>query len=85
MHFRGRPFLYLYDSYQVPRDEWRALLSANGASTIRGTKYDCTMIALLVEVWFSSSNTFCSCRRILLLHPLTQHHLLKDEAQGRDC
>lgn len=45
----GRPLIYLYDSYLTPAAEWAGIFKADGAHTIRGTKYDVAAIALWVK------------------------------------
>jgi len=41
--------IYLYDSYLVSPAEWAGLFKADGAQTVRGTKYDVAAIALWVK------------------------------------
>ena len=43
------PLIYVYDSYQTKPEDWARVLKPEGQTTIRGTKYDAVMIALLVE------------------------------------
>ncbi len=45
----NRPFIYLYDSYLISPADWAGLFKADGAQTIRGTKYDVAAIALWVK------------------------------------
>ncbi|XP_065837717.1 glycoprotein endo-alpha-1,2-mannosidase-like [Oscarella lobularis] len=42
------PMVYVYDSYLTDTQDWIDLLQPNGKSTVRGTKYDCVFISLLV-------------------------------------
>lgn len=47
---KSRPFLYIYDSYLIPRLEWQTILHKDGELSIRGDKKaDVIAIALLVE------------------------------------
>jgi glycoprotein endo-alpha-1,2-mannosidase len=41
--------IYLYDSYQLPVDQWKSLLSKDGSLTIRGTSIDCIAIGLVLD------------------------------------
>ena len=43
------PLLYIYDSYHTSPQEWAELLKPEGRLTIRNTRFDCMMIALIVE------------------------------------
>lgn len=43
------PFIYVYDSYLTPTEDWINILHPTGKMSIRGTKYDCLCITLLVE------------------------------------
>ena len=45
----NRPMIYLYDSYLVSPAAWADLFKADGAQTVRGTKYDVAAIALWVK------------------------------------
>jgi glycoprotein endo-alpha-1,2-mannosidase len=45
----NRPWVYLYDSYLTPAEEWATLLRPEGAQTIRGTEYDAVVIGLWVK------------------------------------
>ena len=45
----NRPWVYLYDSYLTPAEEWAAVLQPDGANTIRGTQYDAVVIGLWVK------------------------------------
>ncbi|KFD53297.1 hypothetical protein M513_05778 [Trichuris suis] len=47
--YGGKPVFYVYDSYLVAKDEWRSLLKANGELSIRATKYDSIVLALIVK------------------------------------
>ena len=43
------PMIYVYDSYFTPTEDWVNLLHPNGKLSIRGSKYDCICITLLVQ------------------------------------
>ena len=43
------PMMYIYDSYLIRPNAWSTILKKTSKNTIRGTKYDCIMIGLLVE------------------------------------
>jgi len=43
------PMFYVYDSYLTPYSNWAKSLKAGGHNSIRGTKYDAHVIALVVE------------------------------------
>lgn len=43
------PLFYVYDSYLTPPESWAELLTASGAHSIRGTRYDGVFVALIVE------------------------------------
>ncbi|XP_065183189.1 glycoprotein endo-alpha-1,2-mannosidase-like protein [Sycon ciliatum] len=45
----SRPIVYAYDSYKIPTDQWKALLTEGGAMSIRASKYDCLMVGLVVN------------------------------------
>ena len=45
----GRPLVYMYDSYTNSAQEWAEVLKPGRPSSIRGTKFDCIIIGLLVE------------------------------------
>lgn len=45
----GKPLLYVYDSYKIPKEEWSKLLSKNGSETVRNTNLDALYIGLWVE------------------------------------
>jgi glycoprotein endo-alpha-1,2-mannosidase len=47
--FRGRPMIYVYDSYLTGADEWHRLLHPAGDLTIRNTPYDVVAIGLWVN------------------------------------
>ena len=40
---------YVYDSYLTPYANWGKILKPEGKNSIRGTKYDASVIALVVE------------------------------------
>ncbi|KAK4871456.1 hypothetical protein RN001_016447 [Aquatica leii] len=44
------PVFYVYDSYLTPAVAWMEVLSAKGASTIRGGELDAVFIGLLVDI-----------------------------------
>ncbi|MHC4532386.1 MAG: molybdopterin-binding protein [Planctomycetota bacterium] len=44
-----RPMFYVYDSYLTPAKQWKAILSPDGAQTIRNTRYDSVVIGLWVK------------------------------------
>lgn len=48
---RGKllPLFYIYDSYLIKGEDWKALLQPDGKSTVRGTKLDAIFIGLLLE------------------------------------
>lgn len=48
------PLFYVYDSYLTKQEDWAKVLKPAGPETIRGTKYDSVMIALLVDMPQSS-------------------------------
>lgn len=43
------PVYYIYDSYNVPADNWAQIFQQNGAITVRNTDLDGIFIGLLVE------------------------------------
>eukprot|EP00118_Oscarella_pearsei_P026592 m.310136 g.310136 ORF g.310136 m.310136 type:complete len:468 (+) comp49801_c0_seq1:159-1562(+) len=43
------PMVYVYDSYLTETQDWIDLLHPGGKMTVRGTKYDCLFISLLVS------------------------------------
>ncbi|EDV20528.1 uncharacterized protein TRIADDRAFT_31721 [Trichoplax adhaerens] len=43
------PLIYVYDSYHIKPKAWKEVLTREGTNTIRGTKYDAIVIALLVD------------------------------------
>lgn len=43
------PLFYIYDSYHIDPKYWKEVLTREGKNTIRGTKLDSIVIALLVE------------------------------------
>jgi len=47
--FRGRPLLYVYDSYRIADTAWADYLSRAGAHSVRGTANDVFAVGLLVE------------------------------------
>ena len=46
--FGVRPLFFVYDSYLISAGDWSTVLSPGGANTIRGTKYDSSVIGLVV-------------------------------------
>lgn len=45
----ARPYVYIYDSYLTPADQWSRLLQPDGDLTIRNTPYDVHAIGLWVK------------------------------------
>ncbi|MGG7551935.1 glycoside hydrolase family 99 protein [Chryseobacterium arthrosphaerae] len=45
----GKPLLYVYDSYKIPKEEWAEILSEKGKKTLRNTPLDALYIGLWVE------------------------------------
>ncbi|CAH1799318.1 unnamed protein product [Owenia fusiformis] len=43
------PLFYIYDSYMIPSNQWKKLLTPQGPFTVRETKYDSHFIGLIVE------------------------------------
>jgi glycoprotein endo-alpha-1,2-mannosidase len=43
------PMFYVYDSYQISKDDWYRVTNINGSNTIRGTPYDSLLIGLHVN------------------------------------
>lgn len=43
------PVIYLYDSYQLPSQEWEKVFSKSGSATVRGTANDAVVLGLWVE------------------------------------
>lgn len=46
---KGRPVVYVYDSYKIPAEQWSSMLSKSGKMSIRDTEYDCIMVGLVVK------------------------------------
>lgn len=38
------PLFYVYDSYKIGNNDWKAIATVNGSSTIRGTPIDSLLI-----------------------------------------
>ena len=45
----GKPLYYVYDSYHIPSRDWATVLTAGGASTVRGTDLDGIFIGLWLD------------------------------------
>lgn len=46
---KGRPLVYVYDSYLTPPGEWASIFTKTGADTIRDTPLDCVAVGLWVK------------------------------------
>ena len=47
--YNDKALFYVYDSYLTSKKEWSQVLNPNTSETIRGTKYDATIIGLWVN------------------------------------
>jgi glycoprotein endo-alpha-1,2-mannosidase len=47
--YRGRPLIYVYDSYHISADDWARILRPDGAISIRGSALDCFVIGLWLD------------------------------------
>ncbi len=47
--YDNRPLFFVYDSYQMPAEEWARMLAPDGDITIRGTRLDAVLFALWVD------------------------------------
>ena len=45
----GRPWVYMYDSYHTPPEEWARLLTPGGDLSVRGTARDAVFVALWLD------------------------------------